>query len=389
MQPGAVQTRLLGYLELIVNKQGDLLMAAKGKATAKKATVAKKSATTRKKAAAKGATAAKKAARPQKSTSARKKPVRPVKAAAGAKAPGARKSAGAKAVEQPLMRALLAEHRHMATVMQLFAEQLKSIESGDLVDTHVVYEIMDYMLTWPDRFHHPREDLIYGRVAELDTKAADQVDTLQRDHDHTAKRGASVLQDIRRWRAGEASGAVVVKSGRAYIDHIYEHMNVEEKLVFPHIESVLTTQDWRELAEDDELQAVSNPVFGPRVQREFRNMTRKLRRTVRRSVERGTMAEWIGIEALMESLEVVSIAYESARSSTGDHMRGALQDSLEIFRESPLTAPLRCAGNNARVTFRILGDVATISRETIGDLGRVNQERKDRIRLLDREPHRR
>ena len=85
------------------------------------------------------------------------------------------------------MKALRAEHRHIATVMQLFADQLKAIESGELVDTHVVYEIMDYMVTWPDRYHHPREDLIYGRVAELDRKAADEVDTLQRDHDHTAK----------------------------------------------------------------------------------------------------------------------------------------------------------------------------------------------------------
>ena len=60
-----------------------------------------------------------------------------------------------------------------------------------------------------------------------------------------------------------------------------------------------------------------------------------------------------------------------------------------MFRESPLSAPMRCAANNARVTFRILGEVAEISRETLGDLGRVNQERKDRIRLMDRVPSRR
>ena len=40
-------------------------------------------------------------------------------------------------------------------------------------------------------------------------------------------------------------------------------------------------QDWRELAVDDELRGVSDSVFGPQVQREFRNMTRKLRRSLR------------------------------------------------------------------------------------------------------------
>jgi hemerythrin-like domain-containing protein len=316
-----------------------------------------------------------------------KKPV------AAKKKPKARKTTGAarkktssarKLPEQPLMKALRAEHGHMATVMQLFTEQLTAIESGELVDTHVVYEIMDYMVTWPDRFHHPREDLIYGRVAEIDGKAMDEVDTLQRDHDHTGNRGREVLKEVERWRLGEISGTALVKTGRDYVDHIYEHMNVEEKLVFPHIEAVLTLQDWRELAEDDQLEAVSPSVFGPQVQREFRNMTRKLRRSLRRSVEHGTMVEWVGIEALMESLEVVSIAYESARDTVGNQMRDALQDSLALLREAPLSAPLRVATNNAKATFRLLGEVAEISRETLDDLSRVNQARKDRVRLLDR-----
>ena len=305
------------------------------------------------------------------------------KAAARRKAGPGVKSVKSQA-EQPMMQALRAEHRHMDTVLQLFSAQLKAIEGGELVDTHVVYEIMDYMVTWPDRFHHPREDLIYARAAEVDASAADDVDTLQRDHDHTATRGRKLLQDIERWRLGEVAGTVVIKNGRAYIDHIYEHMNVEEKLVFPRIEAILTLQHWRELAADDELRAVADPVFGPRVQREFRNMARKLRRSLRRSVERGTMAEWIGIEALMESLEVLSIAFDSTRDSAGDHLRTAFKESMDLFREAPLSAPLRCAANNARITLRLLGDVAGISRETLQDLSRVNQQRKDRIRLMDR-----
>jgi hypothetical protein len=44
--------------------------------------------------------------------------------------------------------------------------------------------------------------------------------------------------------------------------------------------------DWRELAADDKLRPVRDPVFGRRVSREFRNMARKLRRSLRRGVER-------------------------------------------------------------------------------------------------------
>jgi hemerythrin-like domain-containing protein len=289
---------------------------------------------------------------------------------------------------QPLMKTLHAEHAHMSMVMQVFKEQLVAIECGEVVDTHVVYEVMDYMVTWPDRFHHPREDLIYARVAEIDPGALDDVDTLQRDHDNTAQVGRQLLKLIENWRLGEAAGSEVVTRGREYISHIYEHMNVEEKLIFPKVEATLTPRDWFELSEDDQLQGVSDSVFGPRVQREFRNMARKLRRGVRRSVERGTMVEWIGLDAFMESVEVVSIAYDSARSTAETHMRDAFNDAFGYFRKAPLSAPVRCAANNTRLTFRLLGDIAEISLETLDDLSRVNQARKDRMRLLSREARR-
>lgn len=361
-------------------------MAAKRTAAAKKPAV-------KRKVAAKKKPAPKKAPAKKKVAAKKVAPVKKAKASNKSSA-GYDKSAWKKnkttanrvASEQPLMKTLRAEHRHIASVMQLFTEQLQSIENGELVDTHIVYEIMDYMVGWPDRYHHPREDMIYCRVAELDPKAADEVDTLQRDHDQTATKGRKILRDIERWRSGEVGGLAVVKSGRDYVDHMYEHMTVEEKIVFPHIESVLGSEDWRELAEDDQLRAVADPVFGHRVQREFRNLGRNLKRNVRQGVERGTIMEWVGIEALMESLDVLSMAYDSARSSTGDHVRAAVEDSKDYFRESPLKSPVRCAANNLKLSLKLLEEVAGISKETFDDLSRVNQARRDRMRLLNKMP---
>ncbi|MFT4613445.1 MAG: hemerythrin-like domain-containing protein [Bacteroidia bacterium] len=363
--------------------------AARNKAPVKKKAVAGKKAPARKRAAAKkaapakkGASAGKEAAASRAASTAKRAPAQrkvvAVQPAAAAKKPAHKRA------EQPLMAALKAEHRHMASVMQLFAEHLNTIEKGELVDTHVVYEAMDYMVTWPDRFHHPREDLIYARVAELDGNIGDEVDTLQRDHDKTAQQGSALLESIQRWRNGELPGEELVQIGRDYIAHIHEHMNLEEKVVFPHIESVLSNQDWRELAEDDQLQAVTKSVFGPQVQREYRNLSRKLRLRVRRGVERGALMEWIGLESLMESLEVVSMAAESARDATGEHLRTALSDSWDIFFEAPARAPLRLAANNTRVTLRILSELVRVSGETVTDLTKVNQERQDRMRLLNR-----
>jgi hemerythrin-like domain-containing protein len=308
------------------------------------------------------------------------KPVTGYTQEAWAQKPQARARKGAR--DLPLMNTLRSEHLHMASVMELFKEQLHAIEAGKVVDTHVVYELMDYLVRWPDRFHHPREDLIYGRVAEIDASVADSVDSLQREHDAMGRQSRAVLKDIEKWREGSADGQLVINSGRAYIEKLYTHMNNEEKVVFPQIEAALSTTDWRELEMDDQLRPVSDPVFGGRIDRDFRNLARKLRRKVRVGVERGAMAEWISIEAFMESVDVLSMAYETTRDTAGDRLRGAVGDNVDLMRENPLTGPWRCLFSNTRMTFKLLGEVADISRDTLEDLSRVNQARKDRVHMV-------
>jgi hypothetical protein len=99
------------------------------------------------------------------------------------------------------------------------------------------------------------------------------------------------------------------------------------------------------------------------------------------------MVEWIGIEALMESMEVLSMAYDATRDTTGDHFRTVWDESTEILREAPVIGLFRCAANNTRLTAAWMGDVLGISKDTLSDLSRVNQERRDRVRLLDQVSH--
>lgn len=282
-----------------------------------------------------------------------------------------------------MIATLRAEHRHIARIMQLFSEQLELVSNGEMVDTQVIYEVMDYMVLWPDRFHHPREDLIYGRVAELDATAADNVDSLQREHDEMAVRGRQVLEAIIGWREGRVAGTEVVERGGYYVQRMHEHMRSEEELVFPQIEAILSHDDWRELIQQDRLRPVRDPVFGPRIEREFRNLARKLRRGVRRAVERGAVAEWIGIEALMESVEVLSMAGESIRTLTTEHLQAAWDNSLDAISRSLLTAPLSCSIGNTRQAINWAGELLGVTLDVRADLVRVNRERLDRLRLLD------
>jgi hemerythrin-like domain-containing protein len=310
---------------------------------------------------------------------------------AGAAGPGQSRAGGSRhrarssaAAEPEMLAGLRAEHRHMAAVMALFSQQLNAIERGELVDTHVLYEIMDYTVRWPDRFHHPREDIIYRHVAEIDHALAADVRALVRDHDRMARQGREVLHAIERWRAGDLSGGELVELGRAYVQRNYEHMNQEEHEVFPLIDSLLTREDWRELEADDRLQPVTDPVFGRRIQRDFRHMARKVRRSLRHGIEQGAVIEWVGIEAMLEAWEVLSMAWQNGTTITTGHLTSVAQESLYITMDAPLRAPWRCTLNNTRLTLGWLQEMGAVYRDAAVDLARVNRERKDRLRLLRR-----
>lgn len=286
--------------------------------------------------------------------------------------------------EAPMLVALRAEHRHIASVLALLSDHLNAIERSELVDTHVIYEIMDYMVTWPDRFHHPREDLIYSYAADVDQRLAQDRRRLEQDHDHMLRNGRELLQAVEDWRRGELSGSEVVRLGREYVQASYGHMSFEEQEVFPAIDAVLSYADWRELSADDQLKPVGDPVFGRRVQREFRNMARKLRRSLRRGVERQAVAEWVSIESLFEAYEVLSMANQSGRTITRDQFVTGLRESSYIVLDEPLKSPLLCAANNTRLTLQWLDEIQGVYRDAVSDLLRVNRERKDRLRLLRR-----
>lgn len=286
--------------------------------------------------------------------------------------------------EAPMLAMLRAEHRHIASVLALLSDHLNAIERSALVDTRVVSEIMDYMVTWLDRNHHPREDIIYAYAAERDASIAEDRRKLERDHDTMARNGRNLLQLIEEWRTGEASGADLVRLGREYVQNSYAHMSFEEQQVFPAIDALLERSDWLELSAEDQLKPIGDPVFGRRVQREFRNMARKLRRSLRHGVERRAVAEWVSMESLLEAYEVVSMATQSGRSITRDQMVTGLRESAYIFLDQPLRAPLVCAVNNTRITLEWLEEIQEVSRDAVVDLLRVNRERRDRLRLLRR-----
>ncbi|MCX2979799.1 cation-binding protein [Halieaceae bacterium IMCC14734] len=290
----------------------------------------------------------------------------------------------------PVLATLYAEHRYMATLMKLLTEQLTALEHDEPVDAHVLYELMQYMSSFPDQYHHPREDMVYQRAAQLDPGLADSVDTLERDHDYLAKVGSDTLAAIQNWRSGTKPAKDIVAHGHEYVAALYRHMSGEEKIIFPHIERLLSDADWAELESEDLLAPVADPVFGTRVAREYRKLARSARRALREGAEDVAVGEWIGVEAMLEGLEVINIALDSGKAAARDHFEEALAENISIVEEAReqgglVLVPLRCAMANTGHYFGFLRDCGQLLRDTGDDLVEVNRGMRQRLQFGRRE----
>ncbi|MEM1142498.1 MAG: hemerythrin domain-containing protein [Pseudomonadota bacterium] len=286
--------------------------------------------------------------------------------------------------EAPALANLRQSHRHIASVLALLSDHLNAIERSDIVNTQALHEIVDYMVTWPDRAHRTREILIYDYAAEMNTELKSMVEDVDAAHEDLRNKGIGLRESVDDWRNGYIAGDQVIARGRAYVRDAFAMMSRKEQKLFPRIDDTLQREDWRELAADGLLNPIKDPVFGRRVNREFRTMARKLRRSLRRGVERRAVAEWVGIESFFEAYEVLSMAFQNGRTATRDQLLTSLRESSYITLDAPFKAPLLCAANNARLTLEWFEELQEIYRDTTVDLLRVNRERQDRLRLLKR-----
>jgi hemerythrin-like domain-containing protein len=294
---------------------------------------------------------------------------------------------GSELSSHPILATLYAEHRYMGTLLKLLEAQVDLLEQEEPVEPQVLYESLHYMIHYPDAFHHPREDMVYQRAGEVDLALADSVDTLQREHDHLSKLGPKALKAVAHWEESGEGQEQVRKVVRDYIQTMYRHMEVEEALVFPEIERVLDPEDWRQLEQEDLMAPVPDPVFGPRVAREYRNLARKARRALRKGAEDAALVEWIGLEALLEGIEVLSIAGESGRAAAAEHMNAAGAEALDLLKEAMdgrgiLSLPFKVtlAGGSHYVGF--LRDLGEIAKDTSSDLVGLRQGVKERMGLV-------
>jgi len=171
-----------------------------------------------------------------------------------------------------LIERLQIDHVNMTRLVNLLAGQIELMRTGDAdADYRLMQDILHYFVHYPDVVHHPREDVLFERLHPRAPELAGAIAQLRAEHDELAATG----RELCRLLDGVAGGAVVSRArllelSDAFVRRQREHMNLEERDLFPAARRLLGDADWRAI--DAEIEHVEDPLFGPIVDQAYRQV---------------------------------------------------------------------------------------------------------------------
>ncbi len=188
---------------------------------------------------------------------------------------------------------LLAEHRRRAT----------------LPDFAVLRAMLFYVDEFPEKLHHAKESkLLFPKLRARSAEAAEVLDRLDREH----AGGEQAIRELEHELLGfEMMGSTEQGEGRRvrfeqamekYVAFYLEHMRIEETVVLPLAQRVLTDEDWKEL--DTAFLQNRDPLVGAEADGVYRELFKKILMTLPAPLGLGSALEALSGTGLVRSAQV-------------------------------------------------------------------------------------
>jgi hemerythrin-like domain-containing protein len=143
---------------------------------------------------------------------------------------------------------LLEEHRNIEKLLRVLEQELEVFDHSEPPDYEILQAIIDYFKDYPESYHHPKEDIVFEKLKLRDSSAVRYVGDVEGEHQLETERLRRFAQAVHDILAGreyprERFHNVV----REFIAHQRQHMQKEERLLFPAAIKALQKDDWAEI----------------------------------------------------------------------------------------------------------------------------------------------
>ena len=153
-----------------------------------------------------------------------------------------------------------ADHRNFARLLDLIEQQVDAFHAGRRPDFELLRLIVYYLRHYPDRFHHPREDVAFTRLVARDPRLQLEIARRLQEHTVIAAAGEELLNCLDQIIAGALiERATLEKIAATYLVYYRHHLAAEERQVIPRAVELLTLADWLAVAA---IPTEPDPLFG-------------------------------------------------------------------------------------------------------------------------------
>ncbi len=172
----------------------------------------------------------------------------------------------------------LREHRNIDLLLSLLHVELGALASDGAPRYVLMVDVLHYLTSYVDHYHHGREDLLFAAAARRAPGLEPFVTAVEEQHGDVIGSGAMLRGDLERALLDlPVPKSHLLEAGRAYVRGLRAHLDYEEREVFPRVAAVLGPEDIR--AVDALFGTVRDPLFGPVTHERYRSLFDEVSRT--------------------------------------------------------------------------------------------------------------
>jgi hemerythrin-like domain-containing protein len=176
-----------------------------------------------------------------------------------------------------IIQILLEEHRNIDRLLLVLEHELEVFDRSEEPDYEILRAIIQYFQDYPEDCHHPKEDLVFERLKMRDPAAASRVGDVEAEHEVETERLRKVVEAVEGILAGrEFLRQTFHDIVNDFIKHQRQHMDKEERLLFPAAVRHLRPEDWAVI--DARLDDRKDPLFNGAVETKFQALQRTILR---------------------------------------------------------------------------------------------------------------
>jgi len=174
-----------------------------------------------------------------------------------------------------IQRQLHTDHFHLQRLLNCFSHEIDCYDFDSKCEPNldVILSSLDYVHIYPDKWHHPAEDVIFEKLIQKSVKESELIKELQNEHQQIIYETNKVLELFN----NVAEDCIVpanelLTAARHFITLQKHHLEKENEHVYPLMDTSFSDKDWREIEKEVTLQ--SDPLFDNRSKKEYDHLYR-------------------------------------------------------------------------------------------------------------------